>query len=202
MHPSFVRKALACSIAALGAAAMIAPSAALAASKTSKTITNDYITWYGFNDNSCNKENQHNCNTIAYPKSDGYHTDHNVATEGSGQYNDPITFATAANDNGGNAEFAPGTILYLPMVRKYFIMEDQCAECITDWNKGHYHTDMWMGPSFEQDKKPLTQCEDKLTVGTASHGTGTIIVNPASNLAVDTTPLYLNGKCTTHTYPQ
>jgi hypothetical protein len=25
-------------------------------------------------------------------------------------------------------------------------------------------------------------------------------VNPASNLPVDTTPLYLHGKCTTHVY--
>jgi len=179
-------------------AALAAPGAALAASQTIKNV---YITWYGFNDNSCNKENQHNCNTIAYPQKDGYPTKHNVATEGKGTYDDPVTFATAANDNGGNAEFAPGTILYLPMVRKYFIMEDQCAECITDWKKHEYHTDMWMGPSYEQDAKPLTQCENKLTQGNGpGHGTGTIIVNPDRNLQVDTTPLYLNGKCTTHIY--
>jgi hypothetical protein len=197
-HSSPLRRATGCAAAALAAAALLAPATAAA----SQTITKVYITWYGFNDNSCNKENQHNCNTIAYPKSDGFPTVHNVATEGSGAYDSPVTFATAANDSGGNAEFAPGTILYVPMVRKYFVMEDQCAECITDWKKKEYHVDLWMGPSYEQNAKPLYACEDKLTQGNGpGHGTGTIIVNPAHDLPVDTTPLYLNGKCTTHIYP-
>jgi len=80
--------------------------------------------------------------------------------------------------------------------------DNSCAECITDWKKKEYHVDLWMGPSFEQNAKPLYACEDKLTQGNGpGHGTGTIIVNPAKDLPVDTTPLYLNGKCTTHIYP-
>ena len=197
MNPLRMKKSIG-RIAATALATLLLPAASFAASQT---ITKVYITWYGFNDNSCNVENEHDCNTIAYPKSDGYPTKHNVATEGKGTYADPVTFATAANDSGGNAEFKPGTILYIPLVHKYFIMEDQCAECITDWKKKHYHVDLWMGPSFEQNAGPLNACEDKLTQGdSGSSGTGTIIVNPANNLAVDTTPLYLNGKCTTHTY--
>src|SRR5262245_13481511 len=33
-----------------------------------QTILNVYVTWYGFNDNSCQVETDHNCNTIAYGK--------------------------------------------------------------------------------------------------------------------------------------
>jgi hypothetical protein len=185
-------------VAAAALAALLLPAASFGASQT---ITKVYITWYGFNDNSCTVESQHDCNTIAYPKNGGFPTKHNIATEGKGTYTDPITFATAANDAGGAAEFKPGTILYIPLVRKYFVMEDQCAECIADWKKKHYHVDLWMGPSFEQNAGPLNACEDKLTQGdSGSSGAGTIIVNPAKDLAVDTTPLYLNGKCTTHVY--
>jgi hypothetical protein len=187
-----------CTVAALlaaSAAFSLAQPAFAQTSQPSQTIQNVYITWYGFNDNSCTVESQHNCNTIAYPKSDKYPVKHDVATEGKGTYADPITFATAANNRGGAAEFAPGTIIYVPMVHKYFIMEDQCAECNADWKKNRYHVDLWMGPSFEQNASTLSACENKLT-----QNKGVIIANPASNLPVDTTPLYLNGKCTTQTY--
>src|SRR5690348_3046632 len=50
-----------------------------------KTITAT-ITWYGFNDNSGETEDQHGSADIAYPKSDGYPTPHNHATEGKGTY--------------------------------------------------------------------------------------------------------------------
>jgi hypothetical protein len=166
-----------------------------------KTINNVFITWYGFNDNSCQIETMHNCNTIAYAKMDDYPTAHDEATEGTGTYDDPITFATAANDAGTMGEFLPGTRLYLPFLKKYFIMEDQCAECITDWNKGLYRVDMWMGPSVSSaDVKPLTDCEDTLTRGDEGAGTGTIIVNPDPGLEVDTHPIFKDGACTDHLY--
>jgi hypothetical protein len=42
--------------------------------------------------------------------------------------------------------------------------------------------------------------EDKLTIGTADDGTGTIVVDPPSNLPVNTTPLFSNDTCTAHQY--
>jgi hypothetical protein len=165
------------------------------------TIDGVYITWYGFNDNSCQEESQHNCNIIACPKSDGYPVRHDVATEGSGRYADPITFATAADDWGKNAEFAPGTIIYVPAVRKYFIMEDQCYECGQEWSaKKSYQVDLWMGPSYGSDDASLMACEEKLTLGSAYHGTGRIVVDPPATLPVDATPLFTDDRCTAHTY--
>lgn len=166
-------------------------------------LSNVYITWYGFNDNSCQVESDHNCNTIAFPKSDGFAVPHNFATEGKGTFADPITFATAAKDSGSPAEFAPGTKIYVPSVRKYFVMEDQCAECGQEWfpNKGYYHVDLWMGPSVGSADGPLMNCEEKLTIGAPKKGTGVIIVNPSSDLPVDTTALFSNNTCTAHVYP-
>jgi hypothetical protein len=166
-----------------------------------KTINDVFITWYGFNDNSCQIETMHNCNTIAYAKMDDYPTKHDQATEGTGTYDDPITFATAADDAGTSGEFLPGTILYLPFLKKYFIMEDQCAECITDWKDGFYRVDMWMGPTVSQaDPASLYDCENALTRGSDHAGTGTIIVNPDPTLPVDTHPIFKDGACTDHLY--
>jgi hypothetical protein len=166
-----------------------------------------FITWYGFNDNSCQVESQHNCNTIAFPKSDGWPVRHNIATEGKGTFDDPNTFAASANDNGGDNEsgsgatIKPGTKIYVPEVRKYFVMEDSCLECTNEWNSHHsHHVDLWMGPSVGSANQPLMDCEDKLTIGDTNHGTGTIIVNPPSTLTVDTNPLFKNNKCTAHVF--
>ena len=44
---------------------------------------------------------------------------------GSGTYNDPISFATATD----NKKLAQCAIVYVPLLRKYFRNEDDCAEC-------------------------------------------------------------------------
>ena len=152
-----------------------------------------YMTNYGFNDNSCQTESQHNCATIAYP---GHGPKkHQEAIEGKGTYSDPITAAASGNDSGtgelesqGGATLKPGTIIYNPLTQKYYIMEDQCAECTADYNckydddeghssknppsgcqKNHYfHIDFWMGPTVSQeDPTNLNDCEDNTTIGDA-----------------------------------
>jgi hypothetical protein len=208
-----------------------APSAADAASTDVVTscgtvIQNTYITWYGFPDNSCQSEGQHDCATIAFPMGCGFPTPHNDATEGSGSYDDPVTFATSANDTGSVTEIPVGAIIYVPLVHKYFVMEDECAECQYEWDgvdtcdppcagsephpqgwtaNTYYHTDLWMGPSTSTaDQNPITNCEDTLTQGNPYAGTGMILVSPPNNLPVDTTPLFsgTSNTCTAHTYPQ
>ncbi len=168
-----------------------------------------YITWYGFNDNSCTTESQHDCDDIAYP---GYGPKkHQVATEGVGTYDDPIT--AAASDQGwetaGGATLQPGTIIYNPEVKKYFIMEDSCLECGDEYKchvssddtddpnppsgckAGTYkHIDFWMGPDFQQDASTLNDCEDNSTIGDPYNGPGTVLINPPPNLPVVTTKLY------------
>uniref|UniRef100_A0A6B2LHT8 Chitin-binding type-4 domain-containing protein n=1 Tax=Arcella intermedia TaxID=1963864 RepID=A0A6B2LHT8_9EUKA len=102
---------------------------------------------------------------------------------GTGTYADPITYA-------GDTKAAPaGTIIYYHALKKYFIMEDDCEECISDWKKGHWHFDLWMGPDTLSPSS-LVACENALTVDS-----GKVWVKAPSGLPVDATPLYANGKC-------
>lgn len=150
---------------------------------TDKAVTGDSqtmsvnITSYGFNDND-DGEGNYGTAAMAYP---GLHDE---PTEGSGTYDDPITFATDEN------EMAPGTRIYVPFLQKYFVMEDGCVECSDDAEKGIKHVDLWMGPASSQPEPALDDCEASITK------TADIIVNPGSSEPVDKTSMFSGGKCT------
>lgn len=101
---------------------------------------------------------------------------------GVGSYADPLTFASPS----GSGAYAVGTKIYVPFLQKYFIKEDTCA---TSWTAPNgcgavSHVDLYMGnPSTNS---AVVNCEEALT----PNGNTTIIVNPASNLAYDATPLW------------
>jgi|SRR5579883_893884 len=148
---------------------LVLTATSFAAPKTLKAE----VTLYGWPDNSPPG------NAIAFPKNGGNPTIHNVATAG-GTFAKPGTFATDA------AEHKPGTIIYVPAVQKYFIMEDECVQCDSDWNNGrHRHVDLWLGGNPPANVNDVINCEDKLT-----QTSGTIIVNPASTEPVSSKPLY------------
>jgi hypothetical protein len=142
----------------------------IASSAPTSTSKSFYVTLYGWPDNSPPG------GAIAYPKSDGYPTLHNTAG-GTGTYSNPITYAT------DKSELAVGTKVYYSYLKRYFIMEDDCVECDSDWNKGKSHIDLWIGGQGGSSSKVI-DCEDALT------RTGTVIVNPPSTEPVDTTPLF------------
>ena len=52
---------------------------------------------------------------------------HKNGAGGVGSYADPITYA------GVTAATPKGTIIYVHALKKYFIHEDSCEECATDW---------------------------------------------------------------------
>lgn len=128
-----------------------------------------FMTLYGWPDNSPPG------NSIAYP------IVHKVAS-GTGTYKDPITFAS------DNKEFKPGTKLYVPSLKKYIIMEDYCVDCAKDWKKGVYHIDLWLN-SDSRYKRQTLACENKWTSNV------NVVQKPQSNLEVNKTPLFSNGKC-------
>lgn len=152
------------------------------------------VTFYGFDDNSGTTENQHGSADIAYPQNAGYPTLHNLATEGSGTYNDPVTFAVRPDDQ---TTFPIGSIAYFPLVHKYFIMEDECGDtdpqgCLN----GTHHTDLWFGPQSASDPTALGNCEDNSTPGSSVLA----VINPVSTFPVDTTTMFQNNQCTIHLY--
>jgi 3D (Asp-Asp-Asp) domain-containing protein len=141
------------------------------------------VTFYGWEDNSPPGD------SISFPQSSGYPTVHDAAG-GTGTYADPVTFAT------DQAEFAPGTILYVPYIQKYVVMEDDCVQCDTDWASGTYHIDIWMNSDGTEDPNALTQCADAWTRPSAP-----IQINPPANLTVDTTLLFDPSTNTCQTPP-
>ncbi|WP_225728262.1 MULTISPECIES: hypothetical protein [unclassified Nocardia] len=166
---------------AVAASALVAGPALAAAHADPQTI-NSYVTSYGYNDND-DGNGHYGTAVISYPQI------HQQATEDLGTYDRPSTFATDKD------EFAPGTIIYVANVRKYFIMEDGCVECSGDWKQHKYRVDLWMGPASMQPEPALDNCEASIT------GNFDIIVNPDPGLPVDTNPMFSDGQCTVHTYP-
>jgi hypothetical protein len=113
-----------------------------------------YMTFYGWPDNSPPG------GAIAYPKSGGFPTVHETAG-GAGTYDDPITFAT------DKSEFPAGTLLFAPVLEKYLIMEDDCAECDTDWTSSQkWHIDVWMNSNGTDDSNAVLNCEYRWTQST------------------------------------
>jgi hypothetical protein len=153
------------------------------------------LTWYGFNDNSGQTEQQHGSAAIGHPRNAGNPTLHNQATEGRGSFDDPITFAARNNDQ---ATFPIGSVIYVPLTQKYYIMEDTCGDTNTQGClNGTHHVDLWMGPP-QASGSALPNCENKNTPG----GAVQVIINPSPSLPVDTTPEFSNGQCSLHTYTQ
>jgi hypothetical protein len=94
-----------------------------------------------------------------------------------------------------------GTKVWVPRVKKYFIMEDSCKECGDDWSghgpnggPGLRHIDLWLGGKGGNAFDAIN-CEDALTHYNADN-TPTlepVIVDPPSNEPFDSTPLFNTG---------
>lgn len=143
-----------------------------------------YMTFYGWPDNSPPG------NAIAYPKSDGYPTVHNGAG-GTGTYADPITFAT------DKAEFPVGTRLFAAVIQKYLMVEDDCAECDTDWSGSQkWHIDVWMNSNGSDNSNAVLDCEDQWT-----RTSTTVEINPPPGRDATTPPLFDTSTNTCRTTP-
>lgn len=145
-----------------------APVAPITASGTAQVA----VTFYGAPDND-----PPGSTDIAYPNS------RHGSAGGAGTYSDPITLATDPR------ELPSGSVVYIPILRKYFVMEDDCEECINEWGASrHPHLDLWMGAIGGAD---LLACEDTLT----PTGLTTVEVNPGVDRPVDPRPLFNGGQC-------
>ncbi len=168
--------------AALDASAT--PDAAADAPADAGILMSVYVTFYGWADNSPPG------GAIAYPKSDGYPTLHETAG-GTGTFSDPITFAT------DKAEFPVGTILYVPFIEKYVMMEDDCVECDSDWTSSQkWHIDLWMNSDATENASSLASCEDRWTRDATE-----VELSPPSDRTVTTTPLFTPATNTCRTAP-
>jgi hypothetical protein len=130
------------------------------------------LTFYGAVDNDPPGSTE-----IAYPNS------RHPGAGGTGSYADPLTLATDPR------ELPPGSTVYVPFLKKYFVMEDDCAECIQDWSASKKpHLDLWMSATGGAD---LLRCEDALTPDDPAP----VRVNPPADLPVDPRALFAGGHC-------
>lgn len=166
---------------ALGSLVALAAGQAPAGAIPATTATyRMYVTLYGARDND-----PPGTARIAYPVL------HSRAG-GTGTWDDPVTFAT------DKAELPPGTRIYYPRLRKYFVMEDDCAACRRDWagqgarGPGYRHIDLWAGDSTDA---ALSSCERSLT----SAGRVPVVVDPLPDEPVDPTPIFDPATLTCYT---
>ena len=104
---------------------------------------------------------------------------------GLGTAADPITFA------GVKTREAPGSLIYVPSLKKYFVMEDSCEECVHQWRHNKkFHVDLWMGPDTVSPGPELIACENALT---SMHRV--VLRDPPRTLTVDPAPIFANGTC-------
>jgi len=112
------------------------------------------------------------------------------AAGGTGTYADPVTIAVGHSRKTGQdvLDIPPGTRIYLPDVRRYFIVEDTCGDGPTP-EEGPCHTgagkygdatvwiDMWIGGKGESQSF-VRKCARKAT------GVTTAIFNPEDHYPV------------------
>jgi hypothetical protein len=121
---------------------------------------------------------------------------------GTGTYEDPVTIAVGHSRATGQdvLDLPAGTRIYLPDVRRYFIVEDTCGDGPTPEN-GPCHTgaqeqgnaslwiDMWIGGSG-QGASFVNACTSAVT------GVRSGLLNPAPNYAVASgAGVIHDGKC-------
>jgi len=145
----------------------------------------DNMTWYGWWDNSP-------------PGGDIAHPVIHSKAGGTGTFTNPITFAVAPQVQN---VMKPGTKIYVPSLKDYFIMEDDCTSsgpggpavqgqgCDGELKAGINEFDLWLNGHDSTNSK-MTACEDKLTADNVN-----IIIKPAAGLPVNTTPIFAKGKC-------
>lgn len=138
------------------------------------TVLKVYITFYAAYDND-----PAGSRDIAYP---GPAPRHRQAG-GTGSYADPLTLA------GVKAWLPVGTIVYVPSLRKYYVMEDQCASAGRAWTQRRFHwVDLYMSSSVNSR---VVTAEEEATWDEAENRL--IILNPSPDYPTDLTPLYTDS---------
>jgi 3D (Asp-Asp-Asp) domain-containing protein len=123
---------------------------------------------------------------------------------GTGTYEDPVTIAVGHSRETGESvlDIPAGTRIYLPDVRRYFIVEDTCGDGPTpqdgpchsgseDYDGASLWIDMWVGG--EGESAPFVhRCITEAT------GVQPAVLNPGENYAVSPGKGVLHdGKCDT-----
>ena len=135
----------------------------LSSSGEAAQTVSSYVTFYGFDDNDDGNPSNTGTTVISHPSV------HDEATEDLGTYSRPGTLAAA------KGFLPPGTIVYVPALKRYYVMEDTCRECASNWKNDKIHVDLFVSGRGEA----LQACEYRLTMESTK-----IIIDPPADLPV------------------
>ncbi|MQA83357.1 MAG: hypothetical protein GEV03_01680 [Streptosporangiales bacterium] len=158
-----------------------------------QVITTAYTTGYGWYDNT-----PPGSAVISHPVL------HRRAG-GAGTHDDPITVAVGHDRSTSRdaLDYPPGTRIYVPNVRRYFVVEDTCGDgprpqdgpC-HDVSEAPSGATTWIDLWVEgrgADEETVRRCQEIVTSsGGALH---TIVVNPRRDHAVTPGPILRDGRC-------
>ncbi|KAL8842269.1 MAG: hypothetical protein Q9170_000595 [Blastenia crenularia] len=134
------------------------------------------FTAYGFPDASGTPAYACNGNTVVPSKAGG------KTVLGDGSFGKPYSAAAAAGST-----FAKCEMLYMPLLKKYFRIQDDCSGCVgkqTDLYIAQFNTDVGQ-----------TSCEQQFgsfNIGKALHQ---VIKDPGAGFPTNTQPLFTQGNC-------
>jgi 3D (Asp-Asp-Asp) domain-containing protein len=126
---------------------------------------------------------------------------------GTGTYDDPITLAVGHSLASGTdvLDLPAGTRVYVPHVRRYFVVEDTCGDGAAPQRHGCHDLsdapdgtslwiDLYVGGDRGSDRTDVQQCAGRVTDGdTSLH---TIVLHPGRDHPVAAHPLFHDGECT------
>ena len=147
----------------LAALATLAALWSLTSDGCAQEVVSSYVTFYGFDDNDDGNPTHLGTGIISHA------TIHGFANEDLGTYEKPGTLATDINF------VSPGTKVYVPALKRYYVMEDTCVECSEDWLRSKAHVDLYVSGTGPE----LSACEDRLTMERTK-----IIIAPPPDLPV------------------
>lgn len=153
----------------------VVPSPSVTPSGTSVSA---YLTGYSYYDNDPPGSADICCPTV-----------HSSAA-GTGTYADPITLAVGWSGTA-TYDWPIGTRFYIPVLKRYFVVEDSCAACHSGARPAGSSTwvDAWVGGG-DVTNAAADACMNKIT------GVHTIIRNPPSGYVVVAGPIVSASGCT------
>ena len=127
---------------------------------------------------------------------------------GVGTFRNPITIAVGHRIRNGRdiLDHPAGTRMYLPHVRRYFIVEDTCGDGPRP-QRGPCHdldsaprrattwVDLWVGGTPSDRRGAVQRCASKITDGDGHH-LHTVVVNARRGHPVVRGALFHDGRCT------
>ena len=163
---------------AVGLSVVGAPSVARA---QSPTTVKAFMTLYGWEDNSPPGP------VIAHG---GCPNGGHSTAGGVGTFADPVTFATDVS------ELPWCTVIYVPYMQRYFIHEDECSQCDSDWTTTTC-TGSTCGPggragraSAREGALMRARARGQRADSVTDPGNPTVTIDPPSNLPVTTAPIF------------